>query len=452
MTDDGRDEPRVHARRGAGLRGRDSRTGRPAWPATLLVLACSIALPPLSAQVAERFEEGARSSRPGTRIEAIRALVASRHARTAQLVAPLLADADRRVRLEAIDGILTLYLAPVPSERQTEPFEVRRGSIAESVFDAAPLAVLPRAVPPEVLSGLEAALSDGDAAVRVSAAYALGVLASPAVAPLTPDAERAFAERLVYLLHHDHLATREALLRVAGRLFDAAPGRSGPVVVGDALVAAMNDADARVRLRATEALGWLRYERAVQALMDRLEHLGRGDEAAAALHALARIAHPGSSSVFRTYLDDRRASFRVMALEGLGRVREKSAIPAISDALSGTRDPAVQVAGAFALHLLGQARNLDAIVAALGRPATLRQAQVYLSELGADVAPALHPWLRHQDPALRQGVAEVLGLTGHAGSEDALREATRDADRAVVEAARQALTRIRALPQGVRVH
>ena len=54
--------------------------------------------------------------------------------------------------------------------------------------------------------------------------------------------------------------------------------------------------------------------------------------------------------------------------------------------------------------------------------------------------------------ALRQAVAEVIGLTGHAASEDALRTATRDADRAVAEAARQALTRIRSLPDGVRVH
>jgi hypothetical protein len=112
----------------------------------------------------------------------------------------------------------------------------------------------------------------------------------------------------------------------------------------------------------------------------------------------------------------------------------------------------VLLAGAFALHLLGQARNLDAVVAALARPATARQARAYLTELGAAIATDLHPWLAHKDPALRQAVAEVIGLTGHAGSEDALRAATRDADRAVAEAARQALTRIRTLPDGVRVH
>jgi HEAT repeat protein len=142
----------------------------------------------------------------------------------------------------------------------------------------------------------------------------------------------------------------------------------------------------------------------------------------------------------------------VIALEGLGRIGDTKAIPTITAALTGTRDEAVLLAGAFALHRLGQAKNLDAVVGGLGRPSTMRQAQAYLTELGAVIAPMLHSWLRHKDPAMRQAVAEVIGLTGDKGSEDALRAATRDADRAVAEAARQALTRIRALPAGVRVH
>jgi HEAT repeat protein len=172
----------------------------------------------------------------------------------------------------------------------------------------------------------------------------------------------------------------------------------------------------------------------------------------AALHALARIGHGSSARLMQTGASDRRGALRVMALEGLGRIGDTSAISTITAALNGTRDEAVLLAGAFALHRLGQAKNLDVVVAGLGRPSTLRQAQAYLTELGSVIAPLLHPWLRHENPALRQAVAEVIGLTGHLGSEEALRAATRDADRAVAEAARQALTRIRALPAGVRVH
>ena len=419
-----------------------------------IALLLAVALPVASSgqQLVERFEQDSRSSRPRTRIGAIRSLVASRHPQTAELVAPLLKDADEEVQLEAVDGLLTLHLAPALSERQATPFALTNGSVAESVFEAVPLSVLPRPVPAHVLTNLEAALSDDDSRVRVSAAFALGVLASPAVAPLSADAERALAERLVYFLRHDDPATREAVVRALGRIFDMPPGRSGPVVVGDALVAAMNDTDARVRVRAADSLGWLRYERAVQGLMDRLAYLKKGDEAAAALHALARIAHASSAGVLRAYATDRRDPLRVMALEGLGRIADPASIPAITSALSGTRDEAVLLAGAFALHRLGQAKNLDAVVAGLVRPATARQARVYLSELGAPVAPALHGWLAHESPAMRQAVVEVIGLTGDEGSEPALRTATGDADRAVAEAARQALTRLRALPDGVRAH
>jgi HEAT repeat protein len=404
------------------------------------------------AQVVERFEEEARSPRAGTRINAIRALVNAGHPQSAELVARLLKDADARVQLEAIDGILSLHLSPAPAATQAAPLDIRNGSIAQSVFENLPLSVLPRPVSANVLSAIESGISDDDERVRVSAAFALGILASPAVAPLGPEAGRALGERLVYAIQKADAPTREALVRAFGRIYDTPFRTPGPVVIGDALIAAMNDADLRVRIWAADSLGWLRYERAVQALMDRFEYLRKGDEAAACLHALARIGHGSTASQMDAHAADRRGPFRVMALEGLGRIGDMKAIPTITAALNGTRDEAVLVAGAFALHRLGQARNLDAVIAGLGRPSTQRQAQAYLTELGSVIAPTLHSWLRHEQLAMRQAVAEVIGLTGDKGSEDALRAATRDANRAVAEAARQALMRIRELPSGVRVH
>ena len=115
------------------------------------------------------------------------------------------------------------------------------------------------------------------------------------------------------------------------------------------------------------------------------------------------------------------------------------------------RDRSVLVATAFAFYLLGERSNLQRLVEALLVPDVARQARAYLTELGAASAPELHPWLQQNDPALRKAVVEVLGLSGHAASEAALQQVARgDTDRAVGEAARQALLRLRALPQGAR--
>ena len=108
-------------------------------------------------------------------------------------------------------------------------------------------------------------------------------------------------------------------------------------------------------------------------------------------------------------------------------------------------------ATAFAFYQLGERSNLQRLVEALLVPDVARQARAYLTELGAASAPELHPWLQQNDPVLRKAVVEVLGLSGHAASEAALQQVARgDTDRAVGEAARQALLRLRALPQGAR--
>ena len=402
--------------------------------------------------VVERFGEDSRSSRAGTRINAVRALAASKHPRAVELAAPLLLDANDGVQLETIDAILSLYLAPAPSQRQSSPFEIRNGSAAESIFEAAPLAVLPHEVPPVVIQNLVKGLGDESTRVRVNGAFALGVLASGAVSPLSPDAARTLSEQLVHSMRHEDPATREALVRVVGRIYATRPGTSGSVVIGDALVAALNDVDSRVRTWAADSLGWLRYERAVQALTDRLNHLRRSDEGDATLHALARIGHSSSQTILNGRVEDRRATLRVMAIEGLGRVGDSRAVPTITAAIQRERDEAVRLAGAFTLLKLGDVSHVQAIVAALIRSGTARQAQVYLTELGASIAPALHPSLQHTNPAIRQAVAEVLGLSGHAGSIEALEAVRQDPDPAVKEAVRQALVRLRALPNGVLVH
>jgi HEAT repeat protein len=155
--------------------------------------------------------------------------------------------------------------------------------------------------------------------------------------------------------------------------------------------------------------------------------------------------------VFQQALGSREVSHRVMAVEGLGRQRQPTAVPLLTSLVQAEHDPSVLLAGAFAFYLLGERGNVERVVAGLVQPNLARQARAYLTELGADIAPELHASLRHHDPAVRRAVAEVLGLSGHAASEAPLMQLARgDSDPAVAEVARQATIRLRALPNGAR--
>jgi HEAT repeat protein len=417
--------------------------------AILLLLASA----PAPAQTTiDLLRDQLRSPRTGRRIEAIRTLEGSGAPDVLSMLAPLVNDPEREVQLVAIDGLLTVCLAPAPNPRRASPFRPVNGSIADSVFASVPFDLLPRAIPQAVILNLLTATKDDEGGVRVAAALALGALASPAMGARTPDVERALVSELVYGLQHRDPATREAVVRAIGRIFDPPPRTSAPTAVGDAAIAALNDPDARVRLWASDTLGWLRERRAAPALAERFGFYRHGVEAEAALHALARIAQPQSADIFRQAMTARQPELRVMAVEGLGRLRDPAAAPAISGALASERQPTVLLAGAFSFFLLGERSNLDRLVLALADPALFRQAQVYLTELGAEAAPDVRPYLQRPDPVLRLRVAEVLGLSGDRDSLRVLEAAARDVDPAVSEAVRQALIRLRMLPAGVRVH
>jgi HEAT repeat protein len=393
-----------------------------------------------------------RSPKEGTRIKALRTLTQSGYPQVLSAMAPSVLDSSNVVQLEAIDALLTVCLAPAPDPRKAVVFKAVNGSIAPGVFEGLPLSVLPRAVPADTLVNLSAATRDDDPRVRTAAALALGTLGSAALGVRPADVEQGLVTDVVYALRHPDPATREALLRATGRLFEPPPHASAPVAIGDAVIAAMNDPDTRVRLWASDTLGWLRERRAAPALGERLAFYAKGEEAEAALHALARIAPQAAAPTFREFLTSSSAVMRVMALEGLGRLGDASAVPAITAAMATEKQPSVLLAGAFAFFRLGGEANLDRLVAALVDPALSRQSRAYLTELGPEAAPGLRAYLQRPDPAWRQAAAEVLGASGDPGSLRALEAAARDADSAVAEAVRQALLRLRALPVGVKAH
>lgn len=382
-----------------------------------------------------------------TRIDALRTLGESGRREAVSSMAALLLDGDEGVQREAIGAILGLYTVPGDLDDRVWGPSAEGGRArmrAEAAFEAGPLAAIPGPVPADVLTGLSAVMrQDESGRTRLLAAYALGVLGAPHMGQMPEAADRQVATDVVYALRHPDEATREAVARVAGRLYRHGPGMREPVAVGDALIGAMNDRDALVRRWAMDSLGWLRYGRAVQALTERNSYYGEGEEGASALHALARIAHPGSSALFRSLLSGDFLPFRVISIEGLARLEECSALPAIEESAASARDAGVSLAAQLARYRCGQG-DLAPIVAGLDRRATEMQARVYLEEIGVADPAALSPLLTSANPAIRVLAVRIVGASKKAEQENALQPLLQDREPPVVDAVSEAIQRLRA--------
>ncbi len=381
------------------------------------------------------------------RVTALAGLASTGDPSAAAPVASALADANDAVQQAAIDALLAIYTVRGDlSTRHWGPGSNGRTSTRPEVaFEAGPLATMPAPVPAEALTGL-ASLVRGDESLRtrLSAAYTLGAIGAPAMGPMPAGAAERVAAELVAALTHPDIATRQVVARVIGRVFTPVDGRSVPTTVGDAAINAMNDPDPLVRRWAMDSLGWLRYDRAVPALTDRFEFYGKGEEAAAALHALSRIGSRDSAPLFRAQLASNSPAFRVVAIEGLARINDTGAAADIAQATTAARHPSVSLAAAFAQFLMGQTRDITPIAAGLSRPETIVQARVYLSEIGQTNAEALHALLRSPDPWLRRGTVELIGVSRQPAQAAIIQPMLHDNAPEVIEATSEAVRRLRA--------
>ena len=260
--------------------------------------------------------------------------------------------------------------------------------------------------------------------------------------PMSDAAATAVATELASALMHPDRPTRQVVARVAGRVF-APPGRQVPAVLGDALINSMNDGDPLVRRWAMDSLGWLRYDRAVQALTDRASYYGKSEEGSAALHALARIALPQSAPVFKALLASGSSSFRVIAIEGLGRIGNKAVLPQIAESAMSAREESVTLAEAFARFLLDQP-DIIAIADSLERPATGLQARVYLAEIALTRPAAIHPLLKTPNASTRMMAVQVLGASRQASEVAVLQPLLQDPVPDVASVTSEAIRRLQA--------
>jgi HEAT repeat protein len=214
--------------------------------------------------------------------------------------------------------------------------------------------------------------------------------------------------------------------------------------VGDAVITALNDRDRAVRQAAMEALGAMRFERAVQALTDLFQYFGKGNLAAGALDAIAHIAHASSVPVLAAQLMSNDAALKTIAIEGLARAGDTSKYADIQASAGGDRSDMVLLAGNFASATLAGG-SLDPLAEALTRARLHDQAQQYLTELAPGRSRDYRQFLQDPDARIRASVLDALALSYDAAALPVVEALLMDKDPLVARAAERAAARLRAI-------
>jgi len=419
-----------------------------AFPSVPSALPAAPVLPAPPAQVSfEQVMQELGNPQVAVRLRALRLLKDAAYPEAAVRIAVLLADADDQVQLEAVAAELNIFLAEqvVTRKHVALVIEVRNQIAAAAAFSKGPLAIGPRPVPMEVLTALRMAARDQHPRVAIEALYGFGTLA---VEPGGARRRAMLADAgpdLASMIGAANLAYRDAVVRVIGRVFERRPGDE-PVdpVVGDAMIGALNDNDRGIRAAAMQALGGMRYERALTALTDQFQYFGKGELAEASLDAIARIAHPSSALILIPQLGSTNEALKATAIEGLARIGDRSRRGNIESAVVGESDARVMLAAVFAGVLLSDA-PLDPLAEALRRPKLADRARQYLVAVAPGRSAAFSRHAQDPDAQIRGGVADALGLAGDTAALPIVEAMVRDRDPRVAQAAQRAAARLSAL-------
>lgn len=423
-------------------------------PTVTLLMACATGAigPTLEAQAPvvtfEAMVADLGNDNPDVRLRAVLALKQAAYPESAVPLTRSLADSDDRVQAEAIAAELNIWLSQKvdPRRRVGMVVEVRNRIDARQIFLLGANALDARPVPLQVLHALRAAGHDDNPRISLEALYAFGALADNAYGADRATLLAASSAELAAALGVPDGDVREAAMLAIERLYGWRMGDAAvDSAVGDAVVTALNDKSYAVRTAAMRTVGALRYDRAVQSLTDIYQHYGRGPNAAVALGALARIAHPSSLPLFVAALQGRDSLLRLPAIEGLARSGATSQASALAAATLSERNRDVLLAASFANVLLNNG-SLNELVEALAQKRLHDRALGYLVDVAPGRSRTLGPHLPDPEPSVRADLALVVGLSGDRDAVSLLQPLLQDPDPVVARAGQRAVNRLSGAP------
>ncbi len=315
----------------------------------------------------------------------------------AATIVEFLSDLELPVRAAAADALTRMgkpAARPLIDTALTSPDKDVRSNATAALREIGEVAV------PEMID----AIKSGTPSQKVGCAGAIGRLKSPrAIASLISslsaeevevrlacrDAlvamEESAVDALITALDDANAFTRQHAAEALGEIAD--PAAAAP------LLAALNDDNRLVRLAATYAVGKVGSNTATTQLIARLGDEDREMREAAAV-SLGQIADPRAVDPLVTGLSDRVDKVREASAAALGRLGTEAvrALPAI-EAASRDADEGIRLAAVFALGRIGSTSSLGALTARVDNDPSALVRQRAARALGDLRSPAAIPAL-----------------------------------------------------------
>jgi HEAT repeat protein len=286
-------------------------------------------------------------------------------------IAPYLDDASTEVRIETVKALIA-----AGTQRSLEPLIKALGDADPEVQIRAIDGILNFYLPGYVETGLSGSLKRAGNAVTAkftddtpSAAVEPGTPVRPeivdALTKLTQTSSsmesRANGARALGVLRAKPglPALLEALRSKDSRLIYEsliATQKIGDRSAGARVTFLVRDLDQKVQLAAIETVGLLTAKEAVPELKRVLENTSDKKVRRAALTAMAQIADPSTRALIANYVDDKDEWLRSAAAEGLGRIRAAEDKPRIESLFADEGKMVARLGQAFALARYG---NID---------------------------------------------------------------------------------------------
>ena len=365
-----------------------------------------------------RLAELVRDPDLDVRVAVLRAIASLRELAGVPSMVVFMADAQARVRSEAIDGVVEIYT------HRDRPGMSRFLSIFSDGRDK-PEPLLVAKVDFEVYRSLAARLKDSDMGVRESAAEAIGILGGT-----------------------------EVVVDLVAALGDAVPDVRGAAVTaimkvgtsadGEALVPLLKDPAGSVRRRALSGLGRLRVGDAAPELRKFFNANQDSDEGILALSSLAQIALSQDRPLFQRLVLQADARRRRPSIEGLARLSDQGNEARFKRDFQREKSDELRAAYAFAIFVFGDRPFIDTVVLGLaGSKDRARQSRGSLEELGARGLPEVLDYLREPDGKIRAGLCDALSTAGVGDAATAIEPLTKDKDQQVAASAARAVAILR---------